>query len=384
MEDKLYVNNARIVLENGIIWDGVIVIENGKIKNIGNSQDVDIPLNSYVIDAKDAYVGPGFVDIHTHGGNKHSIYEETEDAVDFFLRHGTTTILASPPYSLDFDGFMKAISTVKEAYGKCKTLKGLYMEGPYTNAKYGSHSYLNSWRGPIDEKQYKMIVDEAGDVAKVWTIAPEREGILPFMEYARKVNPDTIFAIGHSEATPQQIRDLGTKYKPALMTHMMNATGRQTGSGGIRGYGPDEYCFADCDMYAEMISDSQGVHVSSDLQRMIVKNKGVERVVLITDSTVFESEAPPEYSHVKDLNFDEQGGVAGSKLTMNQACKNIMTHTNCGITQAFIMASLNPAKVIGMDDEIGSIEVGKKADLVFVDDKFNIQQVMLGGKICEF
>ena len=104
MEDKLYVNNARIVLENGIIWDGVIVIENGKIKNIGNSQDVDIPLNSYVIDAKDAYVGPGFVDIHTHGGNKHSIYEETEDAVDFFLRHGTTTILASPPYSLDFDG----------------------------------------------------------------------------------------------------------------------------------------------------------------------------------------------------------------------------------------------------------------------------------------
>jgi len=61
-----------------------------------------------------------------------------------------------------------------------------------------------------------------------------------------------------------------------------------------------------------------------------------------------------------------------------------MSHTNCGIAQAFVMASLNPAKVIGMDDEIGSIEPGKIADLVFVDDKFNVHQVMLGGKICNF
>lgn len=384
MQDKLYINNAQVVLENGILWDGVIVIEDGKIQNIGNKQDVFVPENAHIIDAKGAYVGPGFVDIHTHGGNNYSIYEETEKAADYFLRHGTTTILASPPYSLDFDGFMNAINTVKAAYGKAKTLKGFYMEGPYTNAEYGSHSYMNPWRGPIDEKQYKTLVDEAGSLAKVWTIAPEREGILPFLEYARKVNPDTVFAVGHSEATPQQIRDLGTKYRPTLITHMMNATGRQTGSSGIRGYGPDEYCFCDPDMYAEIISDSQAVHVPPDLQRMIVKNKGIERVVLITDSTVFDGKAPQEYSHIKDLNFDEHGGIAGSKLTMDKACRNVMSHTNCGIAQVFVMASLNPAKVIGMDDEIGSIEVGKVADLVFVDDKFNVQQVMVGGEICEF
>ena len=385
MQDRLYINDAQVVLENGILWDGVIVIENEKIQNIGNKQDVFVPENAHIINANGAYVGPGFVDIHTHGCNNYSLYEEPEKASEYALRNGVTTILASPPYSLDFDGFMNAINTVKAAYGKVKTLKGLYMEGPYTNAEYGSHSYMNPWRGPIDEKQYKKIVDEAGDLAKVWTVAPEREGIAEFMKYAKSVNQNTVFAVGHSEATPEQIRSLGTKCRPKLMTHTMNATGRQTvDSGGLRGYGPDEYCMSDPDMYAELISDSQGVHVHSDLQRMIIKNKGINRVVIITDSTVFEGEPPEEYSHISDLNFDDHGGIAGSKLTMNQACKNIMSHTNCGIAQCFVMASLNPAKVVGMDDEIGSIEVGKIADLVFVDDKFNVQQVMLGGEICVF
>ena len=85
-----------------------------------------------------------------------------------------------------------------------------------------------------------------------------------------------------------------------------------------------------------------------------------------------------------DLNFDHNGHIAGSKLTMDMACRNIMTHTNCGIAQAFLMASTNPAKVLGMDDEIGSIEKGKIADLVFVDDRFNVKKVMLSGMVCEF
>jgi len=69
---------------------------------------------------------------------------------------------------------------------------------------------------------------------------------------------------------------------------------------------------------------------------------------------------------------------------MDQACRNIMTHTNCGIAQAFLMASRNPARVLGMDQEVGSIAPGKRADLVFVDDRFHVQQVMLSGQLCEF
>ena len=137
-------------------------------------------------------------------------------------------------------------------------------------------------------------------------------------------------------------------------------------------------------MYAELISDSCGNHVNADLQRMLLRNKGVDRTILITDSCTYDNPAPipPAFSNVTDLEFDDYGCIAGSKMTMDMACRNIMTHTNCGIAQAFLMASRNPAYVIGMDHEIGTIEAGKRADLVFVDDRFHVQQVMLGGELC--
>ena len=137
-------------------------------------------------------------------------------------------------------------------------------------------------------------------------------------------------------------------------------------------------------MYAELISDSCGIHVHPEMQQLLLHTKGIHRVVLVTDSTVHDNPTPPEYAHVSDLNFDHNGGIAGSKMTMDQACRNIMTNTNCGIAQAFVMASLNPARVIGMDDRIGSIAPGKQADLVFVTDRFQVRKVMLEGTLCDF
>ena len=378
------ITNIHVVLENGIIWDGFITIENDKIAGFGKSMDLEIPEGAEIVDGEGAYVGPGFVDIHVHAAGNLRTYIELKETSDFFLRYGSTTILATPYYSMNKEEFVEALAAIKKNIAESKTVKGIYFEGPYTSPQYGSNSWMNPWNCPISEDDYKDLVDEAGDFAKVWTIAPEREGIHEFIEYARKVNPDVVLAVGHSEATPEQVRSLGAKYRPGLMTHTFNATGRQTGSGGIRGYGPDEYCLANRDMYAELISDSCGMHVHSDLQRMLIKAKGYERVVLVTDCAEPDAGTPEEYSGITDLNFDSHGDLSGSKMTMNQACKNIMQHTNCGIAQAFVMASLNPARVIGMDDEIGSIEIGKMADLVFVDDKFNVKQVMLGGIVCEF
>ena len=116
---------------------------------------------------------------------------------------------------------------------------------------------------------------------------------------------------------------------------------------------------------------------------MVLHIKGLERVILISDSTTLNNPNPPALAHVTDLNFDANGGLAGSKLTLDQACRNVMNATGCSISDAFRMASTNPAAALGFDD-IGKIAVGKKADLVFVDDQFRVQQVMLGGKLQDF
>ena len=375
------ITNANVVLEGGIIWDGVILISGERILKVGANNEIEIPADAVVIDADGAYVGPGFVDIHVHGGGGFETHKEPLKAAEFFLGHGTTTLLGTPVYTQPFDDMLDSINKINDAMKQTRIIKGMYLEGPYMNPKYGSFADLNPWRGPIDPAQYKPLVDAAGLNARVWAIAPEREGLLPFLEYARSVNPDVVFSVGHSEATPAEIRALG-KYKPTIQTHSMCATGRLPVFAGTRAYGPDEYCFTDNSIYTEMISDSCGIHVHPDMQKLLIHNKGIDKTVLITDSTNFAFPNPESLAHVTDLNFDHNGGIAGSKLTMDKACRNIMSSTNCGIAQAFIMASLNPAKAVGLGDELGSIEVGKLADLVFTDDRFNVKKVMLCGELC--
>ncbi len=380
MKNIKAIKNAQVVLENGILWDGVIIIEDDKIAKIGAERETEIPTGADVIDAKGSYVGPGFIDLHVHGGGGYSTCFDLKNAAEFFLNHGSTSILATPDYHMNRETTLEVLRNIKREIEDLKSVKGIYMEGPYTNPLYGSHSDTNPWRCGVIPEDYIPIVDEAGTYAKVWTIAPEREDLVPFLEYARKVNPDVVFAVGHSIATPMQIRALG-KYRPTLETHSMNATKRIPVPGGTRGYGPDEYCFKEQDVYCELISDSCGIHVHPELQQLLLHNKGYEKVVLITDSTTHVNPVPEHLKHITDLNFDPHGGLAGSKMTMDCACRNIMTNTTCGITQAFFMAATTPARAVGMDSEIGSIVVGKKADLVFVDDRFNVKKVMLEGEI---
>ena len=301
--------NCQLVLENGILWDAYLITEGKKISEYGEMRSFNAPKDANIIDAGGKYLGPGLVDIHVHGGGGTDTYIDPVVCENHFLRHGETTILATPPYELNREGFLNAINTVKEYMPKARTIKGFNFEGPYTNPNYGSHSYANPWRKPISEEDFKPIVDAAGELAIIWSIAPELEGLTPFLEYARSVNPKTIFSVGHSEATPAEIRALG-KYKPRLTTHTMNAMGRRDVYGGTRSYGPDEYILKETDVYAELISDSMAIHVHPEMQRYIIKGKGIDKMILITDSTYYENEAPEGFKHIDDLNFDERGGLS--------------------------------------------------------------------------
>ena len=366
---RIYVHNAKVVLENGILWNGVILIKGDRIEAVGKETDVPCPADARALDAKGAYVGPGFVDIHVHGYCGTTLFNEPLKVANHFLSHGTTTILVSPHYKLTGPEYIEAYERVRRAMAEPtgRSIAGVYMEGPYINPKFGSGAKDNQWKDTIRKEDYESVVDAAGDLVRLWVIAPEREGLLPFVEYARSKNPSVRFAVGHSEATPDEVR----RYKPyglSILTHCMDATGQTNTWRGTRGCGPDEACFLDRDMYAELICDSAGAHVSPQLCRLILQNKGLERVILITDGSAGNYKAPERFRHLTDLSINEEGELSGSRLTMAQACRNLMTHTNCGIAQAFLLAARNPAEAIGLGHEVGTIAPGKKANLVLVDD----------------
>jgi len=378
-----YIINANIVLERELLENGVLAIDGERITGIYSADAVTLPADGDIIDANGAYVGPGFVDIHVHGGNGSLIFEKPHETVEHFLKNGETTVLSALYYDLTKEEFVDAIERVKAAMDNTpagRALKGFYMEGPYMNPKYGASSEKNKWRGDITLSAYKEIVDAAGELALVWVVAPEREGIEDFVRYAKNVNPRAVISVGHSEATPDQIESL-KRYGLRLHTHLMNATGRIPTLSGTRSCGPDEACFMDKEAYAELICDSQGKHVHPDMLNMVLTIKGADKLILISDSFANNEPSPPELAYITDLTFDANGDLCGSKLTLNAACRNMVTHTGCSMCEAFMMASLNPAKVIGMDREIGSIEVGKRADLVFVDGDFKIEKVILGGEL---
>lgn len=376
------IENAKVVLEEGILCDGAILTEGERILWVGKRGETDAP-EAERVDAGGLFVGPGFVDIHVHGGGGAEFFKEPMKAAEFFLRHGTTTVLPASKNCYDLPFYLESFQRVREAMrsgGAGKAIAGIYMEGPYMNPKYGANPERNLWRGDIIPERYKPLVDGAGDLVRVWAVAPERDGIEPFLKYAKEVNPQVVFSVGHSEATPDEI-EACKPYGIRIQTHCMDATGRVPLWEGTRGSGPDEYCLLDDEMYAELICDSGAVHVSVTLQKLILKVKGLDKVILITDRNDVDLPAPPGLERYDDLSFDPFGRLAGSKLTLDRACRNIMRHTGISMDKAFLLAARNPARAVGLDHEVGTVAAGKKANLIFVDEGFAVKKVMLEGEL---
>ena len=133
------------------------------------------------------------------------------------------------------------------------------------------------------------------------------------------------------------------------------------------------------EIYAELISDKMGLHVDPYMQRLVRRIKGDDRIILISDQFVCDGPVPKGYEEATDIHFDHAGEIAGSGLTLDIACSNFMVHTGCSVCDAFRFASFNPAAVTGLKKQ-GCIREGNYADLVMVDDKFNVKKVIFRGE----
>ena len=372
--------NATIVMKDHLITEGILLYQDGKIVDFGEMRHIPVPAGCDVIDAEGQFVGPGLVDMHNHAGGGKWFYEDPIYAAQFNLAHGTTTVLPTLYFSSNQQELLEQLDKVKAAMRTPEgaTMAGFYMEAPYMNPKFGADRENNPWKDVVNPKDYMPIIEKAGDDVKVWVVAPERENIESFVRDAKAANPNVRFSVGHSEASPAQIEAL-MPYGLCIGTHHTNATGDLPKYPECRGVCVDETVNYNKEIYAEMICDSRGIHVDPYMQRLIRRIKGEDRLVLISDACVFDGPQPEGYEGVNDLCFDWMGEIAGSKLTLEVACRNMMKHTGASIVDVFRYASTNPSKAVGFNDR-GIIAKGYRADLVIVDNWMHVKKVILAGE----
>ena len=371
--------NATLVMRDHLFPNGVLLMENGKITAFGESRKMEIPEGCEIIDAEGKYVGPGFVDIHTHSDGKVFFYDDPK-SVGHHLKHGTTTILAALYFSMTTEEFVDAMGKIREAMKDpdCRNLCGIYMEGPYMNPKFGCDKEHNPWVGPVDREKYQPIIDAGWDLVKVWGLAPERENIVQFVQDVKAKNPAAVFSVAHSEASPQEVEAL-MPYGLRIGTHHTNATGDRIFYPEVRGVCVDEAVNYNREIYAELICDSMGIHVDPYMLRLVRRIKGDDRIILISDAYACDGPIPEGYDGVDDINFDWEGEIAGSKLTLDIACRNALKHLGASVVDVFRFASYNPAMAVGFYDR-GEIAVGKRADLVIVDHWMKVNKVIFEGE----
>lgn len=376
--------NAKLILEDGIIWDGVILWEGEQIVQLGWASDIQVPEDIEKIDAKGLYVAPGFIDIHNHGSLNDLFVDEPLKCAEYFVQHGETTVLPTFYHDLTLERMLNGLKKAKEISktGVGRIIGGLYMEGPYMNGT-GSNFKNILWKEDINENEYASLIEAMKGFAKIWAIDPARPGIEKFVKDVHEEDPDAIFAMGHSKATAGDCKKL-KKYGLCLQTHHGNSGKAPGFAQGTIGAGCDQFTLYDPDIYAELICDETGIHLDPDMIKMVVRTKGVERIILITDAMPmhgdFKNNEAEGIAFGPDLNYDYRGYLAGSHLTLDCACRNIMKHTGYGLCHAIRFATLNPARLLGIDNEVGSLEVGKRANLIIIDDLVNVKKVILHGE----
>lgn len=377
----LAIKNAVLVMRDHLIPQAVLFIEGERIAGFGEMRSTPIPDGCEVIDAEGLFVGPGFVDIHTHSDGRVFFQDDPVTAAQHHLKHGATTVLPALYTGLNTEQYVRAAGILREAMQKpeCGNIAGFYMEGPYLNPDFGCDRTNNPWADGIFKEKYQPVIDACWDLARVWCIAPEREGIMDYIMAVKEKNPNAIFAVAHSAASPQQVEAL-IPYGLRIGTHHTNATGDRPRYPECRGVCVDEAVNYNDAIYAELICDSRGIHVDPYMLRLVRKIKGDDRIILISDAYACDGPIPPGYDGVDDINFDWEGEIAGSKMTLDISCRNMMKHTGASIVDVFKFASYNPARAVGFYDR-GEIAVGKRADLVIADHWMKVNKVIFKGKV---
>ncbi len=383
---KTLILNARIFTPGRASFMGWLLAEDKIIADFGENDVPETLIQSAdeVIDAAGMNLLPGFVDIHTHGClgccTMDADPEKILKIASFHAQHGVTTYLPTT-MTADRESTVRAIRCASDFVGKrgdFAKIVGLHLEGPYFNAaKCGAQDTASIRRADLDECRAFL---DAGVVKRI-SIAPEFPENLIAGDFFSKAGVSV--SAGHTNAAyTDMVKGLDHGFRS--VTHLFNGmsgfTHREPGV--VGGALTLE------DYSVEMICDN--IHSHPAAQNLAWRAKGAEKIVLITDMIRPSGLPDGNYKQVDGSEFVvshngtelrlPSGVLAGSALTMERGLRNFTANAGASLEETWRCASLNPARLIGIDHETGSIEKGKLADLTIIDSDFNVKRTIIEGR----
>lgn len=379
----MLIKNARLITRSTTLEQGWLLWQDSKIIGMGrgNPPTVDVE-NNNVLDAQGLILAPGFIDIHTHGAAGHDTMDATPEAISkmaqFHAQHGTTSFLATT-WTDSNERIQNALETVASCMGQQQdgaTLLGAHLEGPYLNPeKCGAQNTDFIRRADRDEALTWLDLD----VIRLLAIAPEFEENHWLIDTCSK--RDIAVSAAHTNATYEDIQQAvssGLRHS----THTFNAmTGLHHREPGVVGA-----VLSMSEIRCELIPDT--IHVHPAAMKILYAAKGNNGTILITDSIRGTGMPDGDYAvdnrtiHIKNGAARlEDGTLAGSTITMDRAVAYFLEAIDQPLESAWQTTSLNAARAIGIHNRKGSLEVGKDADLILVDDDINVHLTVAEGQI---
>lgn len=371
--DQIYFNHK--------LQPGVLAVDGASIKNVISD---DAPVSGELIDLTGYRVLPGLIDTHMHGGNGFDTMDCKEESIDgmsdYLASVGVTTFYPTTVTS-SLERTKNAVKTVadcKERGVKGAKIGGIFLEGPYINKKMkGAHP--EEFIVDINLEHLKEVMEAARGNVRTIAIAPEKQGAIEAIEYLTQQG--VTVAIGHSDATYEETQ-AAIKAGARACIHIYNAMRPlHHREPGILGAALTTDGFA-----AEMICD--GIHVNPRSMEIVTRCKHPEDVILITDCMCAGGMPDGKYYLGELITIvnngvarTEEGALAGSTLKLINGVKNAVQLVGVPFETAILYATENPARQLGILSKTGSLEKGKAADIIAIDDNYNVVFTMIDGKV---
>ena len=381
---------GRILTPVKSISPGTILIKDGTIAAVGRPEQVPIPAGASVIDVAEKIVAPGFIDTHTHGRDGSYFGEDAETTAKLCRSVASTgvtsllpTLASLLPMHYTLEMILDRIRTVRRVMTEKPQgaeILGIHMEGPFLSSAdtaRGSQLVVNLRQPSVKELQ-QMVEAAEGTIRKM-SIAPELDGALDVIREMARLH--IVPCAAHSTATYEQAME-AIEAGVCCATHTFNGMipfhHRRPGLLGA--------VLLSDEVHAELIADGQ--HVSAVAMRLLVRCKGPDKVHLITDNTIWAGMPNGTYEDGDRTVVKEEerayvlgGTLVGSIAPLNGCVGNMVRSVGSSLAEAVGMATLIPAQVIGVDDRKGSLERGKDADLVVIDEQAEVYMTMVGGQV---